>query len=92
MKYVRAKRFHKSYKRLPSHIQEKAKKAFSLFKENPRHPSLFIKKMKGKENVWEGRVDEFYRFIFRYFTDPNTGETMCTFTDIGPHDPVERDA
>jgi mRNA-degrading endonuclease RelE of RelBE toxin-antitoxin system len=92
MKYIRTKRFHKSYKNLPFHIQEKAKKAFSLFKDNPYHPSLFIKKMKGKENVWEGRVDDFYRFIFHHSTDPDTGEKVCVFTDIGTHDPVERDA
>lgn len=92
MRYIRTRRFHKSYSRLPAHIQEKAKKAFSLFRDNPRHPSLVIKKMKGKKDIWEGRVDEFYRFIFRYLTNIETGETYCAFTDIGPHDPTERDA
>jgi len=32
--------------------------------ENPQHPSLQIKKMKGYENHWEGRVTLHYRFTF----------------------------
>ncbi len=64
MRYRRTERFRKSFEALPTHIQEKAIKAFSLFQQDPGHPSLGIKKMKGKEGVWEGRVDMAYRFSF----------------------------
>ncbi|MGH6689815.1 MAG: hypothetical protein ACREF4_03930 [Gammaproteobacteria bacterium] len=37
--------------------------------DNPRHPSLQIKTMKGYENRWEGRVSLHYRFTFTIETD-----------------------
>jgi hypothetical protein len=42
MRYVRTKRFKKAAAKLPREIQAKAAKAFMLFKENPRHPSLGV--------------------------------------------------
>lgn len=86
MIYRRTQRFHESFKRLPAAIQEKAKKAFTLFRDNPRHPSLQTKKMKGHENIWEGRVDQGYRFFYRYDNDEKTGESICVFYEIGPHE------
>ena len=85
MIYCRSERFRKSFKTLPRHIQEKAVKAFSLFKQDPGHPSLGVKKMEGKEGIWEGRVDVFYRFTFHYEYDLS-GERVCLFRNIGPHD------
>lgn len=58
--YRRSTAFKKAYQTLPNHIQAKVKKAFSLFQLNPNHPSLGVKKLKGKENIWEGRIDQFY--------------------------------
>jgi hypothetical protein len=40
MNYARTERFKKAYAKLPPEIQAKVSKAFQLFKENPRHPSL----------------------------------------------------
>lgn len=85
VKYRRTNTFHRRFNELPVHIQEKAKKAFMLFKNDPRHPSLQTKKMRGKENTWEGRIDQSYRFIFHYDSDEATGETFCIFDEIGPH-------
>ncbi len=45
MKYARTERFKKAYAKLPSEIQTKVITAFQLFKENPRHPSLGIKRV-----------------------------------------------
>jgi hypothetical protein len=42
MIYRRTERFKKSFATLPRHIQEKAIKAFSLFKQDPGHPSLVL--------------------------------------------------
>lgn len=86
MIYRRTERFRKSFATLPKHIQEKAAKAFSLFQRDPNHPSLVVKKMKGKAGVWEGRVDETYRFTFHYDKDHVKGDTVCVFRNIGPHD------
>ena len=86
MKYRRLDRFKKAFDALPQAIQEKALKAVALFKDNQRHPSLMIKKMKGVEEVWEGRIDQAYRFTFHYEKDAKTGETICVFRNVDNHD------
>ena len=85
MKYVRTKQFKKAATRLPREIQAKAAKAFILFKENQRHPSLGVKRVQGISGVWEGRIDLNYRFTFHYEGD------VCVFRNIGPHVIVERE-
>lgn len=49
---------------LPLTIQKRVEKALLLFTTNPHHPSLRAKKMRGFENIWEGRVSGDYRFTF----------------------------
>ena len=56
--------FTKDYERLPQRLQDRVDKALGLLLENPRHPSLQIKKITGHENRWEGRVTLQYRFVF----------------------------
>jgi len=82
MIYRRTQRFHKAFRALPAEIQAKAAKAFLLFQADRQHPSLGIKKIKGAEEIWEGRVDRAYRFTFHYETDPTRGETICIFRNI----------
>ena len=84
MRYIRTERFKKAASELPAEIQAKARKAFMLFKDNPRHPSLCIKRVQGMPDVWEGRVDIHYRFTFHYEGD------ACVFRNIGLHSIVER--
>jgi mRNA-degrading endonuclease RelE of RelBE toxin-antitoxin system len=91
MIYRRTARFKKSFQELPNHIKEKAAKAFFLFQENPRHPGLGIKKMEGHQDVWEGRIDRGYRFTFHYDKDPQTGEGICIFRNIGTHNILDHD-
>jgi hypothetical protein len=85
MIYRRLPEFRKSYTQLRHNIQEKAVKAFALFRENPRHPSLRVKKMNLPGDIWEGRIDDFYRFTFEYVTHEK-GEKICYFRNIGRHD------
>jgi mRNA interferase RelE/StbE len=89
MKYRRTERFRKATEALPKTIKAKIPKAFKLFQENPQHPSLGVKKIKGLENIWEGRIDDFYRFTFEYQTDPETDEPVCLFRNIGRHDIID---
>ncbi len=86
MKYQRTAHFKKAYQALPKTIQAKVAKAFLLFQSNPQHPSLGVKKMQGYDRIWEGRIDDFYRFTFEYVTDEATGEAICLFRNIGRHD------
>jgi mRNA interferase RelE/StbE len=85
MIYRRTETFYKAAQALPKSIQDKVKKAYAFFRENPQHPSLGVKKLKGYEGIWEGRIDQFYRFTFEYQKDSETGETICLFRNIGPH-------
>ena len=45
--------------------------------------------MQDKEDVWEGRIDQNYRFVFHFETDAKD-ETMCVFDDIGPHSILDK--
>jgi len=64
MKLRPTERFAKDYVRLPQRLQDRVDTALGLLLENPSHPSLQIKKIKGYENRWEGRVTLQYRFVF----------------------------
>jgi len=63
------KRFDRDFLKLPANIQSQAEKQLALLIQNPRHPSLGIKKMKGHLDVWEGRVTIHYRFSFKIAGD-----------------------
>ena len=65
MKIQTTRPFDGDYKTLPEAIKERAGKQFVLLMENPRHPSLRIKIIKGHPNIWEGRVTKDYRFTLQ---------------------------
>ncbi len=81
---ARTQRFKKEFESLPASIQERARKQLAFLLTNPRHPSLQIKKMKGYESLWEGRVTQHYRFTFRI-----ERETFLLLR-IGTHDLLKR--
>jgi mRNA-degrading endonuclease RelE of RelBE toxin-antitoxin system len=60
----------KQYRLLPSSIQKKVDKQFSFLLEDIKHPSLNIKKYRGFDNLWQGRIDKGYRFYF-HIVDPH---------------------
>jgi mRNA-degrading endonuclease RelE of RelBE toxin-antitoxin system len=80
MKLRPTERFCKDYERLPPQFQRRVDKALELLLQNPRHPSLQIKKLKGYETRWEGRVTLHYRFTFTL-----EGDT-CILLRVGTHD------
>lgn len=51
-------------------LQKKARKQFAYLLSDIRHPSLDIKKYKGTDDLWQGRIDKGYRFYF-YMIAPN---------------------
>lgn len=65
MKIQTTRTFDQDYDSLPEHIKKQADKQLSLLLENPRHPSLHLKKIKGHSNIWEGRITQNYRFTFQ---------------------------
>ena len=63
MKYFTSSRFWGCYAELPKTIQELADKKFELLKSNPHHPSLHLKKIGNKKQVWSVRVGLHYRAL-----------------------------
>jgi mRNA-degrading endonuclease RelE of RelBE toxin-antitoxin system len=59
-----SKRFTKVYLRLPPEIRAKLKKTLDLLGENPRHPSLQTKPIKGAQGFFEAGVDINYRMTY----------------------------
>ena len=84
MRVAREPRFIKEFAALPPAIQKRAKKQLALFLQNPRHPSVYAKKMKGKGNIWEGRITRDYRFTFEVIGD------LYKLRRIGPHNILNR--
>jgi len=74
------KPFDRDYDSLQKGIKERASKQLALLLENPRHPSLRLKKIKGHPTMWEGRITESYRFTFQI-----VGETYL-LRRIGTHE------
>lgn len=82
MNFVWSDKFKRNYKRVPQQIKKKFQKQLNFLVIDVRYPSLRTKKMKGRENVWEARVDRSYRFTFQ---KENSDIILRT---IGPHDEV----
>ena len=60
MKHFASPDFWFHYRLLPENIQDLADKNFSLLKENPRHPSLRLKKV---GIYWSARVGISFRAL-----------------------------
>jgi mRNA-degrading endonuclease RelE of RelBE toxin-antitoxin system len=80
MKIQTSRPFDEDYHSLPELIKERAEKQFALLLENPHHPSLHLKKIKGHSNIWEGRITKSYRFTFQI-----SGE-IYLLRRVGTHD------
>lgn len=60
MKHYTSSDFWLRYEQLPVDIQKLADKNYQLLKDNPRHPSLHLKRI---EELWSVRVGINYRAI-----------------------------
>jgi len=59
------KLFKQDYQGLPEEIRKQIDKQILRLMENPKHPSLTIKKMEGHTSVWEARITKGYRMTFQ---------------------------
>ena len=80
MKRIYTTGFERDYRNLPESLQEVVDKQLILFCENPRHPSINLKKMKGYQNIWRGKVTGGYRFTVHIDGD------VYVFRRVGSHD------
>jgi len=76
------KTFKKAYRKLPADIQSKIDKQIDILAGDFRYPSLHTKKVKGKDGIWEARVDDFYRLTFEIIDD------TIFLRIVGNHDDV----
>ncbi|MCI0611949.1 hypothetical protein L0244_03070 [bacterium] len=76
--------FKKDYRKLPATLQMLADSKIEMLSDNPRHPSLRVKKMEGHKNIWEASITMKYRITFEIEQD------AFLLRRIGEHDKVLR--
>jgi len=57
--------FERLFKRLPGKIQDQTYEKLALYLENPSHPSLRVKPVKGATGIWEMSISMSYRITFQ---------------------------
>ncbi|MEZ0537995.1 hypothetical protein ACAG39_12265 [Caldicellulosiruptoraceae bacterium PP1] len=65
---------------LSSDIKKILKQKLSLMVENPKHPSLRSKKIKGSDNIFEASITMEIRMTWQYYKDG------ILLRNIGEHD------
>ena len=65
--------FEKAIARKPEDMQDKIWDKIELLLDNPNHPSLRVKKVRGihQGDIWEASVDMQHRLTFKYTDDQN---------------------
>jgi len=81
VRHQASRRFWQCYEGLSPSVRELADKCFELLKENPRHPSLHLKKV---GRFWSARVGKGHRVLA-----VQQGEALVWFW-IGDHDTYDR--
>ncbi len=82
MEILFTEQFEQAYEKLTKAEKRSVRKALTLLGDNPKHPSLRIKKMEGGKNIWEARPSKRLRMIFEMI-----GETIF-MRNVGEHDKV----
>jgi hypothetical protein len=57
------KAFWKHYWALPPEIRQRARQTYTLWRDNPAHPSLFFKRVKEKQPLYSVRIGLAYRAV-----------------------------
>lgn len=76
--------FIRQYTQLPLRVRKKVDRQIGYLSSNIRHPGIHAKKMAGGGDIWEGRVDQQYRFTFHIEDD------TIIFRRVGPHDILKK--
>ena len=76
-----SKRFQKHYRKLTADEKKLIRVKVERLAENPMHPSLRSKHIKGTENLFECSVNMDIRVIWYY-----EGDRVILLLDVGHHD------
>jgi mRNA interferase RelE/StbE len=79
MRLQYTRRFQRAYSDLSDKDAERVRKALFELAENPRHPSLRVKKIQGTDNIWEARAGLLMRMTFEM-----SGDSII-LRNVGPH-------
>jgi mRNA interferase RelE/StbE len=74
--------FEQAYDKLTKDEKQSVRKALALLGDNPRYPSLRVKKMEGTKNIWEARPSRRLRMTFEMAGD------SILMRNVGEHDKV----
>lgn len=74
-------KFKKNYKKLDPYTKKQLQNKLTLLMENPMHPSLRTKHIKGTDGLFEFSVNMNVRVIWHY-----EDGTIILLLDIGHHD------
>jgi mRNA interferase RelE/StbE len=84
VKIRRTESFLKDYRTLQAEIRNQVDKQLTYLIQNPRHPSLRAKKLKGTDK-FELRVSKGYRLTFRVI------ESVLELRRVGTHDILKKE-
>jgi mRNA interferase RelE/StbE len=73
-------RFLRAYADLTDEEIQRVKKALRLLVENPRHPSLHVKRVQGTDHIWEAGASLSIRLTFEMHGD------WIVLRNVGAHD------
>lgn len=76
--------FWRAYTKLDASTKEASRRAYILFLQNPAHPSLRFKKLRGHDDVWSVRINEKYRAVGK-----RNGDTIW-WAWIGTHNEFDK--
>lgn len=76
--------FRRQFSRLPEDIQRQTREAYTLFQDNPRHPSLRFKQVHPSRPIFSVRISRDYRVV-----GIREGEEIVWFW-IGSHTDYEQ--
>lgn len=85
LKITYSERFQKHYKKLSADEKTQFRKKLDVFADNPLHPSLRTKRIKGTDGLFEFSVDMDIRVI--WFCE---GNSLVALVDIGHHDILKK--
>ncbi len=80
MKLFFSERLKKDYKLFSDDIKQLINSKLKILSENPMHPSLRTKKIKGKEDIFETSINMYIRMTWNYY------EGKILLRAIGEHD------
>lgn len=82
MELFLTEQFEQAYHKLTDAERRSIRKALSLLGDNLRHPSLRVKKMEGRQNIWEACPSKRLRMTFEL------KEGIIIMRNVGEHDKV----